>query len=107
MRDAGGRYRARGFLHAQGALARAVEHRREAQNRAGGAVAASVGGRVVAGLSFWWSTTRRYQSRFAAAVDEGADSPRHSAAGVDAQLETRAAQGRVSDHRDVAGISHR
>src|SRR5215213_1774502 len=107
MRDAGRRYRVGGLLHAQGPLARAVGDCREEKNRTGGTVATSARGRVVAGLVVWWTTARRYQSRLAPAVDAGAQSSRHSSSRVDAKLETTATRRAVSNHRNVARISHR
>ena len=41
-------------------------------------VAGSAGGRVVAGNALRWAATRRHQSRFASATDQGAGAPRHS-----------------------------
>src|SRR6476619_4015085 len=107
MRDAGGRYRARGLLHAQGPLARTTGHCRKAKNRVGGTIAGSAGGRVVAGLAVWWTTARRDQPRLAPAVDPGTQPSRHSRPRLDSQLEIATTRRAIPDHRHAARVSHR
>src|SRR5215216_660966 len=107
MCDAGGRHRAGRLLHAEGALARATEHRRKTTDRTGRTATAGFGGRIVARLVVWWTTTQRYQPRLASAVDPRTKPSRHSPSRFNSQLEAATPCRAVSDHRHLARISHR